>query len=379
MKNAEFGAVPPSAAASSRWTLAAYSTYILGLRRQLPLFRIGPTLEQLSTRNWPLEPPSVSTSSRAHFLPGQLERILESVYTDDPIRDMLGGFEVHHGPARAYLFKNVLQANDSLYKGKYRIDMCSRRHLSNRQKYLPPVHVTTELERASIYSTYDGNEFFGLWLTDDCPAYGLASKEGTPVTCLSTYGRYPHQMEYESLLGMSPMRATTAFMKEAVIVDDGWSHGTSKHERFAALRHKLLARCPHTSHPGAFILRRDSGKNRPMANELEVAEYLRDKRGFKILDVTRHTASEMLAACAGARVLAGIEGSHLVNGLVVLNPGATLLALQPPDRFSGVLKLTADMEDIHYAFVVGMPGEQGFTIDPQEIERTLDLVPNPLH
>ena len=69
------------------------------------------------------------------------------------------------------------------------------------------------------------------------------------------------------------------------------------------------------------------------------------------------------------------EWGERIGVLVVLEPGATLITLQPPDRFSGVLKLTTDMEDIHYAFVVGTPAEGGFVVDPEEIERTLDLVP----
>ena len=360
---------------SSRWTLAAYASHVLGVRRQLPLFLIAPALDQVAVQRWELEPASVSVSSRAFFLPGQLERIASAVYTDDPVRDMQGGFKVRHSPTRAFLLKNVLQANDSLFTGRWRFDLCSRRHLSRMQKLLPPIQVTTELHRASIYGTHDGNEFFALWLMDDCPAYGLAAKEGTPLSCASTYGRYPSQATYESLLGMQPLRTTTAFFKEVVIIDDGWNHGSSKHARFAAMRGRLLSKFPGKPHPGTFILRRNSGKARSMVNELEVAAYLRDKRGFTIVDVTQHTASEILAACAGARVLAGIEGSHLANGMVVLEPGATLLTLQPPDRFSGVLKLTTDMEDIHYAFVVGTPAEGGFTVDPEEIERTLDLVP----
>lgn len=361
---------------SSRWTLAAYASYALGVRRTLPLFLVAPALEQLANRRWELEPASVSVSSRAWFLPGQLERIASAVYTDDPVRDMQGGVRLRHSPARAFLLKDVLLANDSLFKGKWRFDLCARKHLSRVQKFLPPIHVTTELDRASIYGTHDGNEFFALWLMDDCPAYGLAANEGTPLSCRSTYSRYPSQATYESLLGMQPLRTATAFLKEAVIIDDGWNHGSSKHARFAALRSRLLAQFPGKPHPGTFILRRNSGKARSMANELEVAEYLRDRRGFTIVDVTRHTAPEILAACAGARVLAGIEGSHLANGLVVLEPGAALLVLQPPDRFSGVLKLTADMEDIAYAFVVGTPAEGGFSVEPEEIERTLDLLPS---
>lgn len=359
---------------SSRFTLAAYSTYALGVRRQLPLFRIGSTLEQLATRTWELEAPSVSTASKAFHLPGQLDRVIGMAYTDNPLREMLGGYEIQHNPTRAYLFKDMWQINNSLYRGRWRIDLRARKWLRTAQKRRPPFQVEVELDRASIYSTFDGNEFFGLWLTDDCPAYSLAAKEGTPLTCMPA-GEYSHQLEYQTLWGMKPVRAQAAYLKEAVIVHDDWSYGKGKHARFADLRNRLLARLPHAPHPGVFILRRDSGNSRIMRNELEVADYLRERRGFKVVDVTKHTATEILSASAGARVVAGVEGSHLINGLMVLNPGASLLALQPPNRFCGVIKKSADMEGIHYSFVVGKPTDEGFEVDTQEIERTLDLLP----
>ncbi|MDM0013301.1 glycosyltransferase family 61 protein [Variovorax sp. J22P168] len=316
----------------------------------------------------------MSIASKAFYLPGQLDRVTGMAYTDNPLREMQGGYEIQHNPTRAFLFKNMWQTNNSLYRGRWRIDLRARKWLSRAQKLMPPMQVEVELDRASIYSTYDGNEFFGLWLTDDCPAYSLAANEGTPLTCLPA-GHYPHQLEYHTLWGMNPVRAQTAYLKEAVIVHDDWSYGKGKHARFGDLRSRLLARMPHEPHPGVFILRRDSGNSRIMRNELEVAEYLREKRGFKVMDVTQNTATEILTASAGARVVAGVEGSQIINGLMVLNPGASLLALQPPNRFCCVIKKATDMEGIHYAFVVGTPTEQGFEVDTQEIERTLDLLP----
>ena len=38
--------------------------------------------------------------------------------------------------------------------------------------------------------------------------------------------------------------------------------------------------------------------------------------------------------------------------------------------------MTSDMEDQNYSFVVGRPTQGGFTVDPDEVERTLDLLPH---
>ena len=64
-----------------------------------------------------------------------------------------------------------------------------------------------------------------------------------------------------------------------------------------------------------------------------------------------------------------------MHGLMVMNPGASVLALQPPNRFCGVLKLTTDMEALNFAFVIGTAKTEGFVVDIDEVERTLDLLP----
>jgi capsular polysaccharide biosynthesis protein len=141
------------------------------------------------------------------------------------------------------------------------------------------------------------------------------------------------------------------------------------------VKQKLQVAFAGAAHPGVFILRRDSGKSRIMLNELEMAEHLRKSRGFRVVDVTTHSVPQILAACAGAQVVAGIEGSQLMHGLMVLPRGASMLTMQPPQRFSPTFKVTTDMMDQNYSFVVGRPAQEGFTVDPDEVERTLDLLP----
>jgi capsular polysaccharide biosynthesis protein len=112
-----------------------------------------------------------------------------------------------------------------------------------------------------------------------------------------------------------------------------------------------------------------------MHNEVAMAEYLRERRGFRIVDVTRDDVPTIVAACAGARIIAGIEGSQIVHGLMVLERGSAVLTLQPPNRFCSVIKRTTDMAGMNYGFVVGQQNAGGFLVDPAEVERTLDLFP----
>jgi Glycosyltransferase 61 len=330
------------------------------------LFRVAAELESIAERSWVIYPSEIAVSRSAYSLPGQLERVTGMAYTNDPRLDMTGGIETLLPPTRGFLVKDAWLVDGSLHKRPKRFALHSRR------RYLPPLRVDHELDRSAIYSTYEGNEFFGLWLTDDCTNYKLAESEGTPVTTNQPVSA--HTLQYEDWLGMTPARLDTAHLREVVLFDD-WGQNKNKRMRFRAVSDKLLSHVKVEPHPGVFILRRNSGKSRIMRNEMEMAEYLRARRGFRILDVTVDDVPTIVATCAGAKVIAGVEGSHLVHGIMALQPGGAVLTLQPPNRFCGVIKRTTDPDNQHFGFVVGQAEDGGFRIDAGEVERTLDLFP----
>ncbi len=337
------------------------------------MFRAGSVLETLAERSWAIAPAITTFSQPAFYLADQLKRVTGMAYTDDPERDMSGGIATLQPETRMFLLKDAVLIDGSLYIAHCRIDFHARSRISRLDRYVPRTRVESELYRASMYSSYDGHEFFGLWLTDDCPNYLLARDHGVPVT--TSQPASEHMLQYERRFGMKPMRTNSAYMRELVLFDDHWGNNLDKHARFSLLRQKLLSQLDVPRHPGTFILRRDSGKRRTMYNEIEMAEYLRERRGFRIVDVTRDDIATIAANCAGASVIAGIEGSHMVHGLMAAEPGAAVLTLQPPDRFCSVIKRTTDMEGLRFGFVVGRQEVGGFSVDPAEVERTLDLFP----
>jgi hypothetical protein len=348
-----------------RWAPWSWPLSWIGRESRHTLFRAGDQLASIAEKSWEISPACTSVSRPAIFLPDQLERVTGMAYTDNPLRDMQGGVETREVPTRGFLLRDVWILGRSLYRRPLRFDLYAAR------RRLPTLRVDTELDRGAIYCTYEANEFFGLWLTDDCPTYDLARNEGVPVT--TDLPVSAHMQQYERWLGMAPMRLGRAFLREAVLFDD-WGQTPSRRARFRALREKLRSHVSIEPHPGVFILRRASGKRRIMHNELEMAEHLRARRGFRIVDVTVDDVPRIVAACAGARIIAGVEGSHMVHGLCVMPRGACVLALQPPDRFCGVLKWTTDRHDQDYSFVVGHAQPGGFRVDPAEVERTLDLI-----
>lgn len=359
-----------------RYTSIGYTKYLKGLTKTYLMSRQGELLNSLSVKSWDMAPGNTSFVPKAYFLEGQLERIKGIIFTPDAIAIMQGGYSMTHKTTRAYLIKDIWMLDGSIYKGLYRLVMHHYSKLKPRMRYFPSMAVDTEINDATIYNTYDGHKYFFDWLVDDCSMYPLAVSEGIPVT--SNIFAHAHASEYESVFEMSPIRTHTAYLKNAIFFDDDWGNSQSKHKRFVSHRTKLLAKFSGTKHPGVFILRGQSGASRHLINEIELAEKLRDTYGFRIVDVAKQSASDIISVCVGAQVIIGIEGSHMAHGLMVLEPETSLLIIQPPNRFTAVLKLAADMAGIHYGFVVGITKDDGFYIPLEEVQRTIGLLPTKL-
>ncbi len=324
-------------------------------------------LESVAVRTWQIAPSHVQISPRAYFLPDQLERITGWVFCDGhPGREMVGGMRVEHAPTRGALIERAWLLDGVLYKGS----ACA--HLRPRARRMPRMIAEREIDRAAIVCTAGGNQYFGTWLMDDCPRYALAIAEGEPVT--TDQPPSDHMRQYERWLDMRPTRVGAAFLRAAVIFSDA-GQNRDKHRRARAISDKLRARVDTARHPGVFILRGTFGQRRLLRNETELAERLRERHGFRVLDPMRTDVPAIVAACAGARIAVGIEGSALVHAVQVLEPGAGVVTLQPPARFCPLLKHLTDRDDQSFGFVVGTAEDDGFRIDPDELERTLDLFP----
>lgn len=370
----EFNAL--TSGSPSKWSLAAYKHMFNTRVTRKPSL----PLESLAVKTWEIAPGSSAIAPPAFYLPNQLERVTgweEALFFphEHPRRTMEGVGRVEHGPTRGFLLKDVWMIDGALYKGN------AKSWLTPAAGRLPGIRVESEIRRGALYCTTGGNKWFGSWLMDDCLTYRLACDEGVPVTTAPfaanasvTRNGILHAPGYENWLGMKPVRLRNAFFHELVIFDD-LSQNLDKHLRFRAMGEKLLSHVDVNAHPGVFILRGGTGELRRLRNEMEVAERLRDRRGLRILDPAKSDVPTIVAACAGARTVVGIEGSHLIHGVNVLPPGGSLLVLQPPNRFLCFFKYLTDRDQQHFGFVVGTPERDGFRIDPDEVERTLDLFP----
>lgn len=300
----------------------------------------------------------------AKFLPGQLDRIRGTAFgtPEAVLRDFRGGFESRQRPTMAYRLRDVLLANGALYAGP------ALRHLRARTAAFDFSVPDQAFDHAAMYESWSGNRWFGNWLLDDCLAYPLAAAAGLPVTTARSAG---HMSAYERRLGMAPRRAETCRFDELTLFDDR-HHNADRRKRATDLRRALVGAEP-ARHPGVYLLRGTLGARRVLRDEQAIAQRLAERRGFKVIDPSISTLDQIIDACAGALVVAGVEGSHLVHGLMLMPPEARFLAIQPPARAVSVLKLTTDRQNQDYCLVVGRGSNESFSIDADDIERTLDL------
>ena len=324
------------------------------------------SIEHAATRSWQLAPGITRRRPRAYFLDGQIERIRGWAFFDHhPRHELEAGVEEHHGPTRVSLIEDAWLLDGVLYKG----NACA--HLRPRTTKWPQLDIDRELDTAAIYCTAQGARWFGSWLIDDCACYPLAEREGPPVT--TDLPLSPHMREYEARFAMKPERLRNAYLRRALIFDDV-GQNDDKRSRFRGIATRAAAR-PTAAHPGVFLLRGGAGQRRILRGERELADQLQRTRGLKVVDPMAGDLAAIADACAGARLIVGVEGSHLFHGLIFASPGARVLVLEPPTRFSSVVKHIADRDGYPFGFVVGQQSGEDFTIDPDEVERTIDLFP----
>lgn len=315
--------------------------------------------------SWQIAPGTEVTVRPVICLPGQLDRIRGSEFgsVEEVLRDFKGGFASMQGATMGYRLKNVLLSDGTLYAEG------AVRPLRRRARWTPAARPAREFETASIYESWMGNRWFGLWLANDCPTYRLAEETGHPFTIGQRTG---HKADYEDRLGMVPERGSSAWFRELHVFDDA-SNNRHKRRRADAIRDRL-ARDAMPDHPGVFLLRGNTGDPRVLRNERQIAERLERTRDFQIIDPSYASVDEIAHLCANARVVAGVEGSHLNHGFAVMPPKSCALAIFPPTRAVSVMKMLTDRQEQDFAVVIGEGYDEAFTADINDIERTLDLV-----
>ena len=337
------------------------------LRRLARLPQVPPLLA--ASRSWQLHPASRESRPRAVFLDGQLDRV-KAVQEETSLDVELGrvlGRDVEHQATVAFELEDAICLGGSVYAGGARLRLLPGSFLSVVLKA-----VDDELDHAALACTFNGNRYFGHWIADDCTLHLLAREFAQTVGV----ARVPYEQEGQfcALWGLQPRKLSSARIRRLVCFRDIGQNRT-KRERYESLRAPLLARAGAGSRRPVYFRRGAGGARRELTNHLEIEERL-TRRGFLVLDPTVGRVEETADLCAGAPCVVSVEGSQLAHGLLNVAAGGTLMALQLPTRFNNIYKDRADCVGVRYGFVVGRQDAEGFHIDPDELERTLDLCGN---
>ncbi|MFN7023931.1 MAG: glycosyltransferase family 61 protein [Pseudorhizobium sp.] len=325
-------------------------------------------LDAIAAEQWTMAPAMRRYIPPARFLPHHLERIRATQFGSiaEVVRGFRGDYDAFQNATVALRLKDVDLIDGTLYAGGAADPLRARRR--RLPIYARP---KASMAQATIFESWMGNRWFGMWLLNDCLTYQLAADSGQPVRtqAASTH----HQKEYARQLQFRAQPIADMHFDELVVFrDQGNNEG--KQRRADALKARLRGSGQFARHPGVFLLRGQTGDRRLLVNEREIAEQFAKQHGFRILDPSSATLAEVIDACAGAGIVAGVEGSHLTHGLQIMSNDAALFVIQPPDRVVSILKVVTDRQGQAYAFVVGQGSHDAFSVDWDDVSRTLDLV-----
>ena len=118
----------------------------------------------------------------------------------------------------------------------------------------------------------------------------------------------------------------------------------------AMLRNAILPRIePSNEPPRDIYISRSLSRNRPLANEPEIEEFLRD-RGFSIIHFEKISFAEQMSLVAGAKRIVAPHGAGLAN-LVAATPGTSVVEFLSRNWFNTCYAKFAVQLACHYRFV----------------------------
>lgn len=342
------------------------------LRRQCQrlLVRRAPELISKASRSWIVCPAETARIPPALTLPGATEKIKAL----SPWRDwrseklLLEGGWIEHAACTTHLLERVDVVGAYLYCGAAKEPI----GFGEERWFHDGLGPRIALDTAALATSRSGSHFFGTFLLDDMPL-GLLSQGREDVIGMITRP-YEHEEGYRRLLGMPrPREVRHAHIRRLTIHVD-FAQNSHKHRRYEELRLRLR-QCLQSVIPsrgaGVYIRRGLGGEPRVLVNEEEVVHVL-SNAGFDVLDPATLTAEEMASRSLEARIVVGVEGSHLSHAIYSMADDGVFLVLQLPDRFAMAYKEYADRMGMRFAVLVGDPASQGFSVSTGDLLKMLD-------
>jgi len=328
------------------------------LRPPLPLLDLAAEVRELeSASSVPCKLPL--------SLPGELERVRDFLGgRDEQVPRLLATLRVE-GPTLSYRLPDALLADFTVYSGG-RYDV-----YAGGPKRPVLTGSPDEFEEAQLCTTSCAQTYFGHFLRESLPLEVLAGQRS--MTAL-TFRRNPwlHEPGYRALVGLKPVETSFARARNLWITDER-TLNQSWRSRFQKVRDAVRSKVTPTGDESVYLRRGTMGTARILLNENAICDRLQSE-GFRIIAPETMAAADIAAVLAGARLVACIEGSVQQHAFVGMPAGAAMVSIQPPHRFNSVAKLLTDAIDATFAFTVAEPAEGGFSLNPDRLLRTLELV-----
>jgi hypothetical protein len=325
-----------------------------------------PNIEAAAVRSFVIGRGMRERRKAAFYLPNQLERVVASHEEASLALQIarISEVEVEHAPTLAHVIQDARILHGCVYARRARLVLAETR---------PPLvgpNALHELDVGALCVSYTGNRYFGHWMKDDTTLNLVAREFGPPIA--TAQKPWIHQAGWEAVLQLGAQPLATARVRELFVFQD---IGQNEHRRrrYQILRDRVAAYGPKTSAPGVFVRQGKSATPRGWLDPERTEERLA-RRGFAIVEPETMTVDELHKVINGAPVIVGLEGSSMSPSILTVRDGGAIVNLQSPFRFNNLYKDYTDALGLRYGFVVGTPQESSFTIDPDDVERTLDLL-----
>ena len=324
--------------------------------------------QSLAVESWEVCPEEEAPGRPAVFPPGAIERVSRlSPWRDwDGEHSLIAGAPGRHAATRAYVIAGSVLAGAYVYcgRGTLRIGHGPQRILD------PDLPRRRRLAEAHLAASWTGADFFGNFLLDTFPLEMIPPPGAVRVGARTK--PYGHAEGYRTLLDLPAPELPAHARVDRLTIYSDFAQNSFKEARYRTLRARMRQAVGSTRAPAGIFLRRgNDGERRELVNEAALIELL-TTQGFDILDLNRLDAAEIARRSLDARIVIGVEGSHLSHAIYTMADNGAFLVIQPPDRFAMPYKEFADRMDMTFGFVVARPAEGGFAVDLDEIRMMLD-------
>lgn len=313
-----------------------------------------------------LQPEETEGVTPPAMLPGQADRIIG---TDEHSvlsfhLTAMSQDRVVHAPVLRWHYRNALVTREGFATPRHKQSFARP---SAAVLHAPIRHVAT----VRFCHSSVARRYFGHWLMDSVPSTLIDPTDGEAWFPASK--DWLHAPHYVTELRLATLDSELVHADTLIAYQD-YSQGSHKRARYAALRARMAGRNDCATGPDCvYIVRGSKGAARLVANEDALSEDLA-RRGWAILDVSTASVSEICKTLSNAKVVVGIEGSHLVHLYLLLKAGTTMIVLMPQDRFGTNQLGRARAIGLSVGFVVMLKNPQGhYVADVSEILATVDL------